>query len=262
MLFSIITVCRNSAETIRETFDSILSQSCEDYEYLVIDGDSTDGTKEIVQEYELKFEGRMRWVSEPDKGIYDAMNKGIRMARGDYLNFMNAGDSFIGDALEKTRQWMLAHPQADVYYGITRLVNQKGEESHLRRFHHSLIPQGCMICHQSIFTKASLFQQIGVYRTQFRIAADYDFYLRAMLRQASFCPMDVMVVNYREDGLSGCNLDLVEEETQRIMVEQGCLKATSLKRTRQLKKLHKALDTMAFACWHGIRFMLRPFLKV
>ena len=261
MLFSIITVCYNSAESICGTFDSILSQSCKDYEYIVIDGASNDGTVELIKEYEPKFEGRMQWISEPDHGIYDAMNKGIQKAKGDYLNFMNSGDSFMPEALENTRKWMLGHPDYDVYYGITRLVNQKGEESHLRRFHHTLIPQGCMICHQSIFTETELFRKNGFYRTDLHIASDYAFYLNVLTKGASFNPMDVFVVNYREGGLSGDNQQKVEEETRQIMVEQGYLKVSSEKKTRILKKLHRILDIAVFSSYHFVRFIVAPFLK-
>ncbi len=261
MLFSIITVCYNSAETIRVTFDSILSQSCKDYEYIVIDGASNDGTVELIKAYEPKFEGRMQWISELDRGIYDAMNKGIQRAKGDYLNFMNSGDSYMPEALENTRQWMLGHQNYDVYYGITRLVNQKGEESHLRRFHHTLLPQGCMICHQSIFTKADLFRKNGFYRTDLKIASDYDFYLKVFTKGASFNPMDVFVVNYHEDGLSGSNQEKVEDETRQIMVEYGYLMASSEKKTRLLKKIHHVLDLVVFSSSHVIHTILKPFVK-
>ena len=100
MKFSIITVCYNSEKTIRRTFESVLSQSFTDYEYIVVDGNSKDSTVEIIKEYEPKFNGRMHWISEPDNGIYDAMNKGIRMAKGDFINMMNSDDQIAPNALQ------------------------------------------------------------------------------------------------------------------------------------------------------------------
>ena len=96
---SIITVCFNSQKTIGRTFDSVLRQTYPNIEYLVIDGQSTDGTTDIIREYEPLFQGRMKWVSEKDEGIYDAMNKGIRMATGDLIGILNSDDYYEDNAV-------------------------------------------------------------------------------------------------------------------------------------------------------------------
>ena len=98
MKISIITAAWNSAATIEDTLRSILAQTYQDWECIVIDGASSDGTRNILRSYETRFNGRLHWISEPDQGIYDAMNKGIRLATGDYLCFLNAGDRFATNA--------------------------------------------------------------------------------------------------------------------------------------------------------------------
>ena len=100
MLFTIITVCFNSEMTIERTIQSVLNQTCQDYEYIIIDGASTDGTMDIVRKYEPLFQGRMRWISEKDQGIYDAMNKGIGVASGELIGIVNSDDYYEPDALE------------------------------------------------------------------------------------------------------------------------------------------------------------------
>ena len=94
MKISIITPCLNSAKTIRQTIESVLNQTYQDIEYIIVDGASTDGTLEIIQEYEDQFQGRMQYVSEPDNGIYDAMNQAVGYAKGAFLIFLNCGDVF------------------------------------------------------------------------------------------------------------------------------------------------------------------------
>lgn len=102
MRISLITATYNSCLTLRDTLQSVLEQTFNDFEYIIIDGNSTDGTISVIEEYEKKFGGRLRWLSEPDKGIYDAMNKGIRMAVGDIVGILNSDDFFtFNDVLEK-----------------------------------------------------------------------------------------------------------------------------------------------------------------
>lgn len=94
MKISVITVCYNSVATLQDTLESVLRQTCPDVEYIVVDGASKDGTRELIEKYAPKFSGRMKWISEPDQGIYDAMNKGIRMATGDVIGFLNSDDYY------------------------------------------------------------------------------------------------------------------------------------------------------------------------
>ena len=219
MLFSIITVCFNSAKTIRQTFDSVLKQECTDYEYIVVDGASADGTVDIIKEYEPKFAGRMRWISEPDNGIYDAMNKGIKLSRGNYLNFLNADDYYEPDTLEILRQAITAHPGFDVYYGITRCFDQAGEIC-IRRESHTRLPWQ-HIDHQSMWYRRSVFKSFGLYDTGYRVAADFHHQVGLFQNSYSFCPIDKLVVNYCFGGYSARNLRVLREETRRIYHHYG-----------------------------------------
>lgn len=102
MKITVITVCRNSAATLQDTLESVLAQSWTGYEYLVVDGGSTDGTLEMLQDVEERFHGRLKWISEPDNGIYDAMNKGVRMSSGDVVGFLNADDYYQDNGVLET----------------------------------------------------------------------------------------------------------------------------------------------------------------
>ena len=113
--FSFITVCYNVEEDLRKTMDSILLVDGDDYEYLVVDGASKDGSVSALKEYEERFGGKMRWMSEKDNGIYDAMNKGIANSCGEYIVFINAGDVFLPECMETLRRT----PDADIIYGNT-----------------------------------------------------------------------------------------------------------------------------------------------
>ena len=183
MKISLITVSYNSASTIRDTFESVLAQSCEDYEYIVVDGLSKDNTVEIIKEYEPRFNGKMRWISEKDSGLYDAMNKGIRMATGDVVGILNSDDLFTDNTvLESVRQGFSASDTdavyADVRYvkqdDLTKIVRHYSSKSFRRwKMRIGLIP-----AHPSFYAKKELFEKFGFYRTDYRIAADFELLLR------------------------------------------------------------------------------------
>lgn len=170
--FSIITICRNEAAQILVTCESILSQSCRDYEWIVIDGASDDGTLDILGEHRASM---AVLVSEPDRGIYDAMNKGIAHARGDYLVFMNGGDRFASD---QVLDWVSQAPEADLICGdifidriggnIARAPDELSEAYLMHRTIH----------HQASFHRRQLFETFGPYDTRYRIRGDYEFFVR------------------------------------------------------------------------------------
>ena len=132
--FSIVTVCFNSEKTIKTTIESVLQQKYKDYEYIIVDGASKDGTMEIVKSYETKFEGRLRYISEPDKGIYDAFNKGIKMSKGKYVWIVNSDDYIEPNALEKliaiTSQYTFEN--APIISAATRFI--KGDHTTVNHF--------------------------------------------------------------------------------------------------------------------------------
>ena len=123
MKITIITATYNSGVTLRDTIESVLSQTYLDYEHIIVDGKSKDATLDIIREYEPRYQGKLRWISEPDKGIYDAMNKGIRMATGDVVGLLNSDDFYTSnDVLEHVAR-ALSDPNVDAIYGDIHYVN-------------------------------------------------------------------------------------------------------------------------------------------
>lgn len=201
-LFSIVTVTWNAAQVIAPTLNSVREQSCSDFEYLVVDGASTDDTLQLVRE--AAIEGT-RIFSEPDKGLYDAMNKAIGLARGQYLIWLNAGDRFAApDSLARLAACAAGSP--GVIYGQTQLVDQTGRVLGMR---HLMAPKtltadsfkhGMLVCHQAFVARRDLMPQ---YDLQYRFSADYDWCIRVL--QASdrnaYCG-DEPVISFLTDGLT------------------------------------------------------------
>lgn len=190
-LFTVITVCYNASETIERTIKSVLAQKNADYEYLVIDGASNDCTKQICDKYIPLFDGKMQWYSEPDKGIYDAMNKGAKFAKGKYLLFMNADDLLTENALETyTKAIRESDVEYDIIYGNT--IVEYDYEGHLEtkiRYaepHVTLktLMDGMGIVHQSMITSKRLFEQLGGFNLKFSVGADWDFLIRSVKQNA------------------------------------------------------------------------------
>lgn len=182
MKISVITVCFNSAKTIERTITSVLSQTYENYEYIIVDGGSTDETLAIIRQYEPLFGGRLRMISERDNGIYDAMNKGIDMAAGDVISLINSDDMFFDDKVLGKIATIFYETKADVVYSdvwyfsqdpskIVRKWNGKSGNIHL----------GWIPAHPGIFVRRDIYRTKGKFDTSFRIAADYDFLLRIFI---------------------------------------------------------------------------------
>lgn len=209
MFLSIITVCCNSAATIRQTFESVLQQDFEDYEYIVVDGLSTDGTIDIIQEYLPKFNGRMRYISEKDNGIYDAMNKGIAMAQGEIIGLVNSDDYYEKDAFAHLHDAVIADPGADVYYGTVRVLSVDDKEIKLYRMYHEMLYH-CPLAHAATFITVAAHRKFGVYDTRYKISADYDLLLRIFLQGARYQPVDHIFASYRMGGVSSDDRNVPE----------------------------------------------------
>lgn len=172
--FSVVTVCRNETESIRLTCDSLCGQSFNNVEWIIIDGGSTDGTLDVLAEYKDRINVL---VSEPDQGVYDAMNKGIARATGQYLVFMNGGDQFADNHV---LQCVADAPKADIIYGDILLAQDEGTMV-VKRLPDTLprnfLMRG-MIPHQAAYYRRDLFKKYGNYDTSYSIAADYDLFVR------------------------------------------------------------------------------------
>lgn len=205
---SIITPCLNSERTIRNTIESVLKQTYENIEYIIVDGASSDETISIVKEYIPFFHGKMRNISEKDKGIYDAMNKGIMQASGDLIGIINSDDWYESDAVEQAVR-CFEDTDADVVYGEMWIIDENGN----REYHtiHSLFPP-----HPSVFIRRELYQKYGMFDTKYRIAADRDLLLRFMAKEAQFQRVDKIFANFRRTGISNKNILLRADETYEI----------------------------------------------
>ena len=193
MIVTIITVCRNHAQELERTIRSVESQTWQEKEYLVIDGASTDDTLDVIKAHEVSI---TRWVSEPDQGIYDAMNKGVRMAQGEWVIFMNAGDTFASD---DTLQRVFGSPlDADVIYGdvIKGELVKKAEDP--RNAHRMFY------CHQSAFVRTRCLREFP-FDIRHRMSADFKQVKQLYLSGKTFRQLDFPVANFDIQGVSNRN---------------------------------------------------------
>ncbi len=183
MLISVITATFNSGATVRDTIRSVLNQSYADIEYIVVDGGSTDDTMDIVREYAPLFNGRMKWVSEPDKGIYDAMNKGLALASGDVVGLLNSDDFYTApDVLEKVAEAM-GDKNVDAVYGDVHYVNSADVNTCTRYYSSKLFSRrwmrlGFMPAHPSFYCRRAVYERYGGFDLRYRVAADFEHLLR------------------------------------------------------------------------------------
>lgn len=197
---SIITIVYNNAQDIERTLLSVLNQTYPNIEYILIDGASNDGTLNIIQKHSNKI---TTIVSEKDKGIYDAMNKGLKLATGDYVLFMNSGDEiYASDTVQKI---FATEAGADIYYGETEIINSQGESMGQRR--HKSPDQftwrgfnlGMSISHQAIYIKRSL---ITPYDDRYQLSADIDWIIRAAKKADKIVNTHMYVAKYLFGGMS------------------------------------------------------------
>jgi glycosyltransferase involved in cell wall biosynthesis len=194
---SIITVVFNSKNYIEDTIKNILSQTYKNIEYIIIDGKSTDGTVEIIKSYQEKISVL---ISEPDKGLYDAMNKGIKLATGDYILFINSGDKLFDIT---TIEQVFLKPNADVYYGDTVIINTNDQEIGLRRLRppeklsFKSFKKGMLVCHQSFIARREL---VPLFNLNYRFAADYDWTIQILKNSQLIINTSLIISRFLEGG--------------------------------------------------------------
>lgn len=217
-LFSIITVTYNAEKTVGRTLESVRSQSCKLFEYLIIDGDSRDRTLEICRRGHTD---RERISSAPDKGIYDAMNKGILLSKGKYLIFMNAGDKFHdSETLQLIANTILANNYPGVVYGQTDIVGDDGRkvaDRHLTAPRHLTLASfayGMTVCHQSFI---ALRRIAGLYNLKYRFSADYEWCIRVLQHSRCNVLIDRPLTDYLAEGTTTGNRMASLRERFRIM---------------------------------------------
>lgn len=200
MLVSIITVSYNSEDTIRQTIEAVYGQSWHQIEYIVVDGASTDSTMDIVKEYPEKFAGKgmaYRYVSEHDFGMYDAMNKGIRMASGELIGIINSDDWYEPDAVECAVQRYRQQPY-DLFYADLRIIGNK--RSFIKRAKNSRWVTSRYWNHPTTFIPRTVYQHYQ-YRNE-TIHDDWDLILRIRKAGASVCVENKVLANFRRNGVS------------------------------------------------------------
>lgn len=239
--FSVITVCYNAEATIEDTIQSVISQTYHHVEYIIVDGASKDRTMDIVNRYR---EHIAIVVSERDKGLYDAMNKGIGLATGDYLCFLNAGDSFHEDDTLQQMVHSIHTPQLpDVLYGETELVDHEGHFLRMRRLSAPEVltwksfRQGMLVCHQAFFPRRDL---VMPYDLRYRFSADFDWCIKIMRKSKVLHNTHLTLIDYLAEGMTTRNHKASLKERFRIMVRH-----------------YGWTSTLAFHLWFVLRLLLK-----
>ncbi|WNO06253.1 glycosyltransferase family 2 protein [Rhodoferax mekongensis] len=215
--FSIITVCWNAQDSIRETGNSLAAQSFDDYEWLVVDGASSDGTLAEVERVAIP---NKRVQSQPDAGIYDAMNKAIRLAEGEWLYFLNSGDQLHdSDVLQDIHAFVQTRPDSTLIFGNARYTGHG--TSFIKRFSH--INRWMLVFedlnHQATFAHRTLFERIGDFKLEFRYSADYDWFLRVFRSDAKTHYIDRTLCRFLVGGAHSANLEKLGQERQGLRLQ-------------------------------------------
>ena len=227
MKLSIITINYNNAAGLKKTLDSVAMQTCTDFEHIIIDGASTDNSINIIQEYQQSLAynlspltSRLKWLSEPDTGVYNAMNKGIKIAQGEYLLFLNSGDYLINSSVisrvfdyDCTDDILCARCNVSDNGNVVWTSNPPEKITF-----GTLYTVG--LAHQSTFIRRTLFEQLGYYDESFRYNADIEFWYRSIIdNDATTQRIDVITTDYNLDGISSKENQSVKyiEEMQRIL---------------------------------------------
>lgn len=244
MKLSVITVTYNAEKTLERTLRSVQEQTYPTLEHLIVDGASRDGTISLIHKYAEETENPqgkavtrnevesqeeaakrhpLRWISEPDRGLYDAMNKAIKMASGDYLCFLNAGDTFCApDTVERMMHSFSISEQPDILYGETAIVDDNGSFLHMRRLKTPEIltwksfKQGMLVCHQAFIVKRELAEP---YDPAYRFSSDFDWSIRMMKKARSIHNTHLTLINYLNEGITTANHKASLKERYRIMAK-------------------------------------------
>ncbi len=214
---SIITVVFNGEQTLEATIKSVINQTYNNIEYVIIDGDSKDNTINIIKKYDSKIS---KWISEPDNGIYDAMNKGINISTGDYIWFMNSGDELADK--NTVEDIILSSPNSDIYYGDTVMIDTNGNEIGNRRLSPpekltwKSFKKGMLVSHQSFIAKKSIIQ---LYNLRYKFSADFEWCLLALKNAKSISNTHLTLSKFLDGGITKQNIAAGLKERFKIMSE-------------------------------------------
>jgi len=215
-LLSIITINFNNKNGLQKTMDSVLNQSFQDYEYIIIDGGSSDGSKELIEAYSSKDDFKKHvayWCSEKDSGIYNAMNKGIRHASGNWVYMLNSGDALVNDALNSVSDVLHSHENEVVYGAIDCYADN---EYTWTSCHSAKKLDAGMFPHQGFFSPRIFHEKYGFYDESFKIAADWDYALRLKDKGCIFYHVPLIIAEYDETGISATMTPLHKKEIKLV----------------------------------------------
>ena len=252
MKISIITATYNSEKTLRDTLDSILAQTYPDIESIIVDGASKDGTMDIVREYEPRFEGRMRWISEPDKGIYDAMNKGIKMASGDVIGVLNSDDFYHDERVVEDIANAFIQKNVECVYGNLVFIDENDMNNTLRIWKGSQHECGSFLsgwhpAHPTFYVKSIWFERFGAFKLQYAVSADFELMLRFIEKgQIRNAYLDRYFVKMRMGGESTKSVHNIITGNKNILraIRDNGFKPTKFYLIRRL--IPKAWDMVKF----------------
>ena len=239
--FSIITVTYNAGAVLEDTIQSVITQTNRNVQYIIVDGGSKDHTLDIINRYREHIH---TLVSEPDKGLYDAMNKGIRLATGDYLCFLNAGDELHeDDTLQLMVHSITGTELPDVLYGETAIVDEEGHFLRMRRLsapenlNWKSFKDGMLVCHQAFFPRRELAEP---YDLRYRFSADFDWCIRIMKKSHTLHNTHLTLIDYLNEGMTTRNHRASLHERFRIMCRH-----------------YGYLSTLARHAWFALRLLLK-----
>ena len=246
MRISVITTTYNSGRTIGDTLESVLRQTYSDVELIVVDGASHDNTMDVVRRYEPRFGGRLRWTSEPDRGIYDAMNKGIARATGDVIGILNSDDFYTSDTVLERVAEAMAGGDVDAVYGDIHYVRDGDLHKCVRYyssrpFRRGLMRLGFMPAHPSFYCRREVYERCGTFDTTYRVAADFENLLRLIYVnriRTRYLPVDF--VTMRTGGASTSGLSShrqIMRDHLRALRSNGVWSCTPLLGLRYIYKI-------------------------
>lgn len=225
---TVITVTWNAKQTLERTLRSVQEQTYPLMEHLIVDGASNDGTLALIDRYaeiwtaENTPERELRWISEPDRGLYDAMNKAIAMANGQWLCFLNAGDTFCtAETVEQMMHSFNTNTPPDILYGETAIVDNNGVFLHMRRLQApeqltwKSFKQGMVVCHQAFIVQRALAEP---YDLNYRFSSDFDWCIRMMRKSSTIHNTHLTLIRYLNEGMTTANHKASLKERYRIMV--------------------------------------------
>ncbi len=218
MLLTIVTTNLNNFKGLQKTFASVFFQSFSDFEYIVIDGGSTDGSVELIKNNQAKI---AYWQSQKDEGIYQALNQGIKRARGKYLLFLHSGDYLLDP--EALNRVFIIKPDTDIVYADAKRLNFHTNQPEIYRqpdFLSKLFFYRYSLCHQAMFFKRELFDKFGFYREDLKIVADWAFNLQLFLsKTCTWRHLATPIVYFDQTGISSTNLKLLNQEREQVLQE-------------------------------------------